>query len=714
MLLELFVQLLCMSLTAAPLVLLVLGARALIRKSPRWVICLLWSLVFIRLLCPYGLFPVEVSENLPGAAVIQQLEVEQSPATNGSSENQQTPIEKSAPNAAPKLPSVSDDISVDSANSGFSLLSFLAILWALGAAGLLFYSLITYCRLQRKLRFAVRIANGVYSCDAVAVPFVSGIFKPRIYLPTTLPQENREHVLAHEHMHIKRRDYIVKPLAFCLTCIHWFNPLAWVAFYIFSKDMELACDEGVIRQVQRESRAAYSESLITLATTEPERQWAPVASLFFGKGSVKGRVLHILHYKKPTARQIVTTIVLTVCVAALCMTEIVPMAAKANGVDPIQAIIPNISEEQLTAQQLETESQPPQTASAAGALSTADADQQQPVTQQLQQTSRAVAAPDVSVLSDAVIENTVYNGMTTGNMSLGGRILSGETPRMISGGRQMQLYRKQLYYLQSDDERGEWLYKQLSDGSVIKLQQVDSLCGYFFDGNMLYTVTDAHGALKVWQINQEYSCCSEVFYKDDRWCVGQAMIDGSYIYLLTCDPETFGQGHLYLGRLSVSDWSYTERCISTYDIYDRDPAGGEKLQADAASKIIYHNGWVYYSREGIEAKIRKNDPGPDKRYSYEICRVRFDTGEQQTVFSASDMGAAVKGNWTVHGNRLLMLAGQTLYMTDLSGSGSLLQVQIPQAGLQLMGCNGGWIYFCDGNGIGVSKIKFDLTGYSEC
>ena len=712
MLLQLFAQILCMSLMAAPLVLLVLGARVLIRKSPRWVICLLWGLVFVRLLCPYGLIPVEVSEDMPGAAVIQRLEDEQGAAINDASETQKIFSETSAGDAATEQPEAVKDAPVDTARNGFSLLWLFAVLWALGAAGLLSYSLIAYCRLQRKLRFAIRVADGVYSCDAVAVPFVSGVFKPKIYLPPVLPQENREHVLAHEYMHIKRRDYIIKPLAFCLTCIHWFNPLAWVAFYMLGKDMELACDEGVIRQIQRTGRAAYSQSLVTLAVTIPERQWPPVASLFFGKGNVKDRVLHILHYKKPTARQIVTTIVLTACVAALCMTEIVPVAAKANGVDPIRAIIPDVSAEQPVVRQPETELQPSQTETTTSASPAVDADQQQPATQQGQQTSGA-AIPDVSVLSDAVIENTIYNGMTTGNMSLGGRILSGSTPLMISGGRQMQLYRSQLYYLQLDNAGEEWLYRQLSDGSITRFQDADSLCGYFFDGNVLYTITDAHGTLKVWQINKESGWCSVVFDLKRRWCVSPAMIDGTYIYLLTCDPETFGDGHLYLGRLSMMDLSYTERCISTYDIYDRDPAGGETLQADASSKIIYHNGWVYYSREGITAKIRKNDPGPGQRYAYEICRIRFDTGAQQTVFSAADMGAPVDRNWTVHGNRLFMLAGQTLYMTDLSGSNVLLQVQIPDSGLQLMGCNGEWVYFCDKNGIGVSKIKMDLTGYRE-
>ena len=187
-----------------------------------------------------------------------------------------------------------------------------ALVWAAGMAGMMLYSVMQYLALRRRLVGSVQLKGNIYLADQIDTAFVVGLVRPKIYLPSGVPEKERYYILAHEQHHICRGDHIIKLLAYLALCIHWFNPLVWIAFVLAIRDMEMSCDEAVIKKLGEEIRADYSASLLRLATHKKILSGMPLA---FGEGDTKGRVLNMAKWKKPKVW--VSFLCVLVCVIVL-------------------------------------------------------------------------------------------------------------------------------------------------------------------------------------------------------------------------------------------------------------------------------------------------------------------------------------------------------------------------------------------------------------
>ena len=303
---ELFLTLFNMSLTAGWLIGAVILLRALFRKAPKWIFCLLWGLAALRLILPVS-FESAVSL-VPSTEVLPQES-----------------ILSTAPAVDTGIPAVDEIVNPvisetlapnpgDSVNPLQVLLALSSTVWIIGICTMLLYSLISWLRLQKRVRLRLRLRENIYFCDRIDTPFILGILKPKIYIPSFLPQEQLPLIIAHEQAHLQRLDHLWKPLGFGLLAVYWFNPLVWVAYILFCRDMEQACDEKAVREMDDASRKDYSKALLACSVT----QKAPLACpLAFGEVGVKSRVKAVLHYKKP-ALWILSAAVLTAAIAAAC------------------------------------------------------------------------------------------------------------------------------------------------------------------------------------------------------------------------------------------------------------------------------------------------------------------------------------------------------------------------------------------------------------
>lgn len=288
---DIFLKLLNMSLTASWLIAVVVILRLIARKTPRWIICLLWGLVAIRLVCP---FSIESPFGLvPSDEVITKNILSESHHKLNITAGVKT------------LDAVVNEYLGDTYHEGTTLeydygntlMSELGMIWICGAFGLLLYVVIMNLRLRGHLKESILLQEKIYLCDYVRSPFIFGFFHPYIYLPSGIGESEMEYVIAHEKVHLQRKDHIWKMAAFLILAIYWFNPLSWVAFIFFCKDIELACDEKVIKNMSAAEKKEYSESLLSCSF---KKRIAIVYPLAFGEVGVKQRVKSILSYKKPT------------------------------------------------------------------------------------------------------------------------------------------------------------------------------------------------------------------------------------------------------------------------------------------------------------------------------------------------------------------------------------------------------------------------------
>ena len=306
-----FKQILQMSVQASVVIVLVLFVRFLFQKSnvPGKFSCMLWFLPMIRMVCPVflesrvSIIPESVARNYTAS---QTLGITGNEITVlGNTAEMQTPSEGVAANMLSEhsVSSFSVSQGIDStASTGFVFTPtfLLSVIWGVGIAILLIYSIVSLVRLQKNLNESIIVKNTnsknkIYESDKIETPFVFGFFSPKVYLPSTIWTSNYEYVIAHEQAHICRKDHIVKFICFMITVIHWFNPFAWVMLICLGKDMEMACDELVVKQIGIENKAEYAKTLLALATGETKRIGIPLA---FGEGETKGRIKHILKYKK--------------------------------------------------------------------------------------------------------------------------------------------------------------------------------------------------------------------------------------------------------------------------------------------------------------------------------------------------------------------------------------------------------------------------------
>lgn len=278
-----------MSITASYAALGVIGLRLLLRRAPRGFSYALWLAVLVRLAVP-------VSFSSP-FGFLQFLQPDAQ--TTGVMKYVPSPIHKpltSTDGLAASFPPASPEGSIDPIQLWLTVMGYI---WAAGAIVLLVHAVISYLRIGHKLKTATLLRDNIYETDRIAAPFVYGLIKPRIVIPVGLSEDERMHVLAHEQRHIRRLDHLIKPLGYAALIVHWFNPLIWLSYALMNKDMEMSCDEHVIKKLSREAKAGYSRTLLALSV---KRQgWMPRGPLAFGESHVATRIKHILRYKKPNA-----------------------------------------------------------------------------------------------------------------------------------------------------------------------------------------------------------------------------------------------------------------------------------------------------------------------------------------------------------------------------------------------------------------------------
>lgn len=302
-----FLKLLNLSISASWLVLAVLVLRLVSKRSPKWMNVLLWGIVALRLMLP---FSIESALSLiPSAETVSPAVVQFDPApTITSGVN----IIDNAVN--PSLSEHFAAVPTANVNPLYAGAYIAGWAWLIGLAAMLAYALVSYLRLRRRVSVSLRVRENIYLCDAISSPFILGVVKPRIYLPSTLDEVQRQNVLAHEQAHLARRDHWWKPLGFALLAVYWFNPVLWLAYALLCRDIELACDERVIRDMNETAIKTYSTVL--LACSVP-RKAVVACPLAFGEVGVKERVRNALRYKKPAfwivAASAVVCIVVAVC-----------------------------------------------------------------------------------------------------------------------------------------------------------------------------------------------------------------------------------------------------------------------------------------------------------------------------------------------------------------------------------------------------------------
>ena len=303
---DVFLKLVNLSISASWLILAVLVLRVVLKKAPKWVMPLLWGVVALRLVC---LFSIESALSLiPSAETIPSEIVTE---TREPVLYEQATLDIVTNPTLPSAAEVPVGVSRQQAQVDFNIYS---VLWLAGMAALLVHALVSAGKLKRKLATAILLRDNIYESEFVDSPFVFGVVKPNIYLPMHMGEGTAAYVIAHEHAHLARRDHWWKVLGYLVLALHWFNPLVWVAYILFCRDIELACDEKVVKGLDGAARADYSQALLSCAA--PGRAVA-ACPLAFGEGNIKMRVKSALHYKKP-AFWVAAAAVLAVVIVAVC------------------------------------------------------------------------------------------------------------------------------------------------------------------------------------------------------------------------------------------------------------------------------------------------------------------------------------------------------------------------------------------------------------
>lgn len=307
--------LLTMSLTASIAAGVVMVLRLFLKKVPRWITCLLWAVVLLRMVCPVGfslpvsLMPETVSS---GAYVERVLPQAETPASTPQAATTTT----TAPAATTQTPVTRETVAVTP--TGPDRNTVLTILWAAGGIACLAWGAVSYLRLRLRIADAILIEKNIYETDQIDSPFVCGFFRPRIYLPVGLAEPDRRYVLLHEQAHIRRRDYLTKPLAYVALCFHWFNPVLWLAYHLFGRDIETATDQAVIRSFGRTDTAGYAAALLHLGHKPSFPQAVPLA---FGEENPTHRIRSVLSYKKPAFWVILIAVVACVVLGVLLLSN---------------------------------------------------------------------------------------------------------------------------------------------------------------------------------------------------------------------------------------------------------------------------------------------------------------------------------------------------------------------------------------------------------
>ena len=305
-----FIKLLNMSITASWLILVVVLLRLIFGRTSKSIRCILWALVGIRLVCPFS-FESYLSLVPSAQTVSPDILYAQTPEIHSGISVFNTYVN----------PVISESLAPTAGASvnPMQVVSYIAsIVWIAGMAAMVLYGAISYVRLRRKVTEAVPLRDNLWQSEAVISPFVLGFFRPRIYLPFHMDEEAMSHVVAHENAHIRRGDHRIKPIGFLLLTIYWFNPLIWLAYILFCRDIELACDERVVKKMPVDDKKAYSKALLTCSVSRRSIAACPLA---FGEVSVKQRIKNVLNYKKPAFWIIAVALASCIAVAVCFLTN---------------------------------------------------------------------------------------------------------------------------------------------------------------------------------------------------------------------------------------------------------------------------------------------------------------------------------------------------------------------------------------------------------
>ncbi len=319
-----FLSIINMSISASWIVLAVLLLRLLLKKAPKSITVLLWGIVAIRLICPFSV--ESVMSLIPSAETITKAP----DAPRPHFESGVTIIDNQ----------VNDYLGghyyegVTRPTGYFAdITTILAIVWIVGIVVLLGYTIISYLRVKNKIGTAILLRDNIYQSENVVSPFVLGIIKPKIYLPFNMNEQDMNHVIAHENAHIRRKDHWWKPFGFLVLTLHWFNPLMWLGYVLLCRDIELACDEKVVKEFNNEQKADYSQALLTCSVN---RRIIAACPLAFGEVGVKDRVKSVLNYKKPAFWIVVIAIIASIAVAVCFLTN--PTSNKLKNIENSSSI----------------------------------------------------------------------------------------------------------------------------------------------------------------------------------------------------------------------------------------------------------------------------------------------------------------------------------------------------------------------------------------
>lgn len=282
----LFIQILNMSIISSYVILFVILIRFLLKRAPKLYSYSLWSVVLLRLIIPFSFESIFSLIRVNPQAISSDIIFAQTPQINSGI----GAIDNIVNNT---LPAATTTASVNPIQIWIGIGQ---VIWLVGIASLVLYSIITTIKLSKRLRLSTHVSDNIYKADHITTPFVFGLIRPKIYLPANLSQNEKSYIIKHEQTHIERYDHIIKFMAFIVVSIHWFNPIVWLAFILMSKDMELSCDEKVIKELGNEIKKDYSNSLLSLSLGRRIIGGSPLA---FGENNTKGRIKNILNYKKP-------------------------------------------------------------------------------------------------------------------------------------------------------------------------------------------------------------------------------------------------------------------------------------------------------------------------------------------------------------------------------------------------------------------------------
>ena len=306
---SIFLKILNMSISSCWIVLVVILLRFVLKKAPKWINCVLWGIAGLRLILPFSL--ESIFSLIPSPQTLPQEVL----GYEG------TQLQQPAVLEVISNPVFSDGISVGLGQTVDRVqlrMLIMSAVWLFGIAALLIYTLISYLKLKGKIKTAVKLSDNIYQSENVASPFVLGLIRPKIYLPFNMNGQDMEHVIAHEQAHLRRKDHLWKPLGFLILTLHWFNPMVWLGYILLCRDIELACDEKVVKELNNEQRANYSEALLACSVN---RRMIAVCPLAFGEVGVKDRIKSVLNYKKPAFWIIVVAIVVSITVAVCFLTN---------------------------------------------------------------------------------------------------------------------------------------------------------------------------------------------------------------------------------------------------------------------------------------------------------------------------------------------------------------------------------------------------------